>query len=813
MKRHVGVVGLVLLFACVGARAASTLPVSGQVVDSRARPVAGAEVAVYETYAIAGDEHGRLIGPIVKTDEKGEFSLEAKVTSQYGTFIVARKPGLALAWDGLNYSDNTLAKGHFLLVLEEPCTLTGVVVDKSGRSVVGAKVQAVPKTSYMDRLSQRPMFAPAEWFTTQTDEKGLFRFEAFAADVSSDFRIEAPGWNCVYTFTTHYQSCCGFEVGRSDIWLVLPQEHPVKGRVVEEGTDRGVAGVSLTIAPGKDREDILNRYLAKTVVTGADGTFTCEGLPEGKNKISLTAVENETPAWVAASAIVDVAAHRDAQDVRVVVSKGGTIEALVREQGTDRPVAGHRVSVYSEEGGVSSRTDEAGRVTLRLLPGEYRPYAGGGAYMWWHVSEPTVVKAGETARVDIMLDRAPTIQGRVTDPNGKPAEDTLVTVHPFGDHAYTQSDGRFTAWYENERAKEGICVIARDRTRSLAGVVHARELTKPIDVALSPSLTVTGKVVDPNGKGIAAARASLSVLLWNCLSDMGEEVLTDSEGRFEFRAIPPVQDPFEYRVSVHAAGYAPRTYKSIAIKGEPGSVASTDPIELPPADRSISGVVVDANGAPAPRVILFLGRSGSGGEQPRKATATDEQGRFQFTRIAEGGIRLQVNFSDSPGGSGDLQCEAGDQDLKAVLGQKVVHERFASLAGKPLPDLSELGFSGNDAAVEGKAILVYFWDMQQRPSRSMLLQLVKQAEAIKDKPVVVLTVDVSGAERKSLDEWMKQSNVPFPAGVLTGGFEKKKQAWGIKAVPWLVLADQEHTVRAEGFTLDELSKKIEATTK
>jgi protocatechuate 3,4-dioxygenase beta subunit len=790
--------------------------VSGQVVDSRARPVAGAEVAVYETYAIARDEYGRLIGPIVKTDEKGEFSLEANVTSQYDTFIVARKPGLALAWDGLNYSLNTLAKGHFLLVLEEPCTLTGVVVDTSGKPAVGAKVQAVPKTSYMSRLSQRPMFAPTEWFTTQTDEKGVFRFDAFAADVGSDFRVEAPGWNCVYTFTTHYQNCCGFEVGRSDIRLVLPQEHPVKGRVVEEGTDRGVAGVSLTIAPGGDRENILNRYLAKTVVTGADGTFVCEGVPEGENRISLTAVEDETPAWVAAPAMVDVAADRDAQDVRVVLSKGGTIEALVREQGTDRPVAGHRISVYSEEGGANLRTDEAGHATLRLLPGEYRPYAGGGTYMWWHVSEPTVVKADETTRVDIMLDKAPTIQGRATDPNSKPAEDVLVTVHPFGDHAYTQGDGRFTAWYENERAKEGLCVIARDRTRSLAGVVHAGELTKSIDVSLSPSLTVTGKVVDPNGKGIAAARASLDVELWNCLSGMGEEVLTDSEGRFEFRAIPPVQEPFEYRVSVHAAGYAPRTYKDIAIKGEPGSVASIDPIELPPADMSISGVVVDANGARAPRVILLLGRS-SGGEQPDKATATDEQGRFRFTRIAKGGIRLQVNFSDSPGGSGSLQCEAGDQDLKAVLGQKVVHERFVSLAGKPLPDLSELGISASDAAVgEGKAVLVYFWDMQQRPSRSMLLQLVKQAEAIKDKPVVVLTVDVSGAERKSLDEWMKQSNVPFPAGIVTGGFEKKKQAWGVKAIPWLVLTDRNHNVTAEGFGLDELGDRvgaIESTTK
>jgi hypothetical protein len=225
---------------------------------------------------------------------------------------------------------------------------------------------------------------------------------------------------------------------------------------------------------------------------------------------------------------------------------------------------------------------------------------------------------------------------------------------------------------------------------------------------------------------------------------------------------------------------------------------------------SISGVVVDANGVPAPRVILFLGGAG-GSNQPDKATATDEHGRFRFTRIGKGGIRLQVNFSSSPGGMGTLLAQAGDQDVKAVLGQKVVHERFASLVGKPLPELSEMGISANDAAAEGKAILVYFWDMQQRPSRSMLLQLAKQVEAIKDKSIVVLTVDISGAGRESLDEWMKRSNVPFLAGVLQR-FEEKKEAWGIKAVPWLILADRDHIVRAEGFSLDEIDDMLARVT-
>jgi len=810
MRRDMQIVGSILLLVCVGAGSARALSVSGRVVDSRARSVAVAEVAVYETYDVARDSYGRLIGPVVKTNEQGEFSLEATTTSQYGTFIVARKEGLAMAWDGLNYGGNTLGKGHFLLVLEEPCTLTGVIVDADGKPAAGAKVQALPKTSYMSRLYQRPIYAPAEWFTTKADEQGVFRCNAFSADVNCDFRVEAPGCNCTYVFTTHYQNSCGFDVGRPDIRLTLPAEHRVQGRAVEEGTDRGVAGVKLAIRAERETEDILNRYLATSVVTGDDGTFTCPGLPVGKNRIEPAVVENEMPAWVAEPVVVDVAAGQAVGDVRVVLSKGGIIKAAVREQASEQPVGGIHVGAHGQQGYANSMTNEAGRATLRVLPGEYSLYASGELYASWHVSEPTVIKAGETAHVDIALDRAPTIQGRVTDPNGNSVEDILVTAHPFGDHAYTQADGRFTAKYDERRADRGLCVIARDRARSLVGVAHATQLKEPIELSLRPGLIVSGRVTDPNGRGIPAARASLCAILWNCLSDMGEEVLTDAEGRFEFRAIPPAQDPFEYRISVHAAGYAPRTYKRIAFEGEPGSTADAGAIELPPADQSVSGVVVDANGAPAPRVILFL--SGDGGsEQPRKSTATDEQGRFRFTRISKGAIRVQVNFSNSPAGSGNLRAEAGDQDLKAVLGQDVVHQRFASLTGKALPDLSDLGIPPDAASTEGKAVLLFFWDMQQRPSRSILMQLAKQAEAMKDRQIVALTVDVSGAGRESLDAWMKQSNVPFAAGVLKGPFQEKRMPWGVQSLPWLILTDDKHVVVAEGISVQELDSRLSQT--
>jgi hypothetical protein len=41
--------------------------------------------------------------------------------------------------------------------------------------------------------------------------------------------------------------------------------------------------------------------------------------------------------------------------------------------------------------------------------------------------------------------------------------------------------------------------------------------------------------------------------------------------------------------------------------------------------------------------------------------------------------------------------------------------------------------------------------------------------------------------------------------------EKTRSAWGVKSLPWLILTDDEHVVRAEGFALTELDDKIEGT--
>jgi peroxiredoxin len=288
------------------------------------------------------------------------------------------------------------------------------------------------------------------------------------------------------------------------------------------------------------------------------------------------------------------------------------------------------------------------------------------------------------------------------------------------------------------------------------------------------------------------------------LSDIGAEVLTDTRGRYDISAIPPEQAKFNYRVSVYASGYGSYAYRPIKITGQPGKPVELERLVLQSADQSVSGMVVDVEGKPAARVPVFLHGRG----QPRKNTATDENGRFTITRICKGEIRLQANFEDSPGGEGFLKAQGGDQDVKIILGQRQSHTKDISLIGKPLPELKEFKIQLSPADVKDRMILVCFWDMNQRPSRQCITKLAEQAGQLKEKGITIIAIQSAKVEKNALDEWIKKYNISFAVGMIAGKEEEVHLAWGVKALPWLILTDRKHVVIAEGFALSELDEKI-----
>lgn len=132
------------------------------------------------------------------------------------------------------------------------------------------------------------------------------------------------------------------------------------------------------------------------------------------------------------------------------------------------------------------------------------------------------------------------------------------------------------------------------------------------------------------------------------------------------------------------------------------------------------------------------------------------------------------------------------------------------LRGKPIPDFEGIKIGFDPKETRERCTLICFFDMTQRPSRNCLQQLSKMREALAAKDVIVIAIQASKIEQNALTEWTKENDIPYPVGRIESEENKIQAAWGVKALPWLILTDKEHVVTAEGFGINELEDKIKA---
>jgi hypothetical protein len=112
--------------------------------------------------------------------------------------------------------------------------------------------------------------------------------------------------------------------------------------------------------------------------------------------------------------------------------------------------------------------------------------------------------------------------------------------------------------------------------------------------------------------------------------------------------------------------------------------------------------------------------------------------------------------------------------------------------------------------IREKVALICFFDTQQHPSRNCIIELAKRAAELKERGLTVLAVQTSKIGKDRLSEWVRENDISFPVGMIEGEEEKTRSAWGVRSVPWLILTDKRHVIRAEGFGINELNEKIAA---
>jgi len=133
-----------------------------------------------------------------------------------------------------------------------------------------------------------------------------------------------------------------------------------------------------------------------------------------------------------------------------------------------------------------------------------------------------------------------------------------------------------------------------------------------------------------------------------------------------------------------------------------------------------------------------------------------------------------------------------------------------SVVGRLLFEMKVFNIDLSHTSTQGKIVLACFFDMQHGPSRYFLRELARQAQQIKQKGVTVVAIQASKIDENALNKWLKNDNIPFAVGMVRGHAERTKFDWGVQALPWLILADRNRVISAEGFGLGELYEKIEA---
>jgi len=90
-----------------------------------------------------------------------------------------------------------------------------------------------------------------------------------------------------------------------------------------------------------------------------------------------------------------------------------------------------------------------------------------------------------------------------------------------------------------------------------------------------------------------------------------------------------------------------------------------------------------------------------------------------------------------------------------------------------------------------KMILLCFCDINQQVSQRFVLKLAERARDLAEKDVFVVLVNASATEKDRIKTWAKKHTITFPFGRFNKELIKEiRQAWGIKTLPRLVLAER-----------------------
>ncbi|MEJ2702114.1 MAG: carboxypeptidase regulatory-like domain-containing protein [Sedimentisphaerales bacterium] len=303
------------------------------------------------------------------------------------------------------------------------------------------------------------------------------------------------------------------------------------------------------------------------------------------------------------------------------------------------------------------------------------------------VSDLTFEDADKTIPTEQKSTNQRTITGVVRDERGEPLEGVkLMLLGSLHLQPFTSDDeGEFEIrWTSQQWGPRGFphYIEARHQQLNLAGIVEIDENVGTLDIKLKPAVVLFGKVVDPEGRGIAGARTTPVLIDRSVGIETGcPQRRTDSHGNFEIKAIPA---GYAYWVLARADGYQDESSLPVQTDSNASNRHfDVGIITLPTGIFYVSGIVVDANDKAVADASVSIDGKGQKHQQKR----TDVQGKFTFEKLCAGRIQINAKTNGTMPLKGGVDIYAGASDVKIVVNEQEINKASEKAEGKePGPD-------------------------------------------------------------------------------------------------------------------------------
>lgn len=444
----------------------------------------------------------------------------------------------------------------------EEDVLAGVVVDEEGHPLEGVKVDVW--TWYLRHEAE-------------TDGNGRFSIERFEPGEVVEVEFTKPGYSPSLYLAQR--------AGEDDWVVVLTQGTWLEGKVLDpEGRPAAGALVRASRGPFQPPRGFRGDVATETY-SDQEGRYRLD-LEPGQYD-----VEVRLPGVGVAGRLGVRLAEKEKKPFDIQLTPGVTLEALVRDSITKKPVPG--IVLWSwHHPGLEGTSDETGRLRVSGIPeGSFafgvsavgddrqRPTGVAGDYArWWSAQAARKYEReqcapeqfqrnfdslsfdlkGDLFRAEIFVEPAVVIKGRVVDPDGKPVSGATVAPAKTGSgnsltgdtrHSYrTDSQGRFTmklpagkGFAYNLIAHDGPFGPSRKWANGAGEPFHTApgQVLENVELKLTRGAIVRGRVVDASGKPQARVRVQAAAVDMRDNRYYSPTTRTDEAGRYELRYVAP----------------------------------------------------------------------------------------------------------------------------------------------------------------------------------------------------------------------------------------------------------------------------------